>query len=495
MSAPSEPAPGTKRELRPKDRGTDRGTDRSWPRFGIAARIAVIVVGALVAVQVLMLVAYITERRNAAPLGPFVPMLQRVAALAQLLGEVSPSQRDLALRATTVSGFAPVYGVERPQVETPAYLGFAAARIRQLMGGPPDRFVALALIGGEAAGLGRVERLRDLRGARLRVVVALDGGGYLDVLAGGDLTVRLLGLPVGLIAGILGFLVALVALFAVRRETRPLSDLAAVVERFGARLEPLVVPERGAPDVRLVIRAVNAMQARIAELVRMRTLVLGAISHDLRTYLTRLRLRLELLPPGPQVEKAQADLAGMQALVDDALAFARATFAPASGERVDLSALARDEYEAHLAEGGAVSLSDADGPLLVDGTRGALARVLANLVGNALAYGQCADITLLDLGDQVELRVDDRGPGIPPAERASVFEPFYRVEPSRSRESGGAGLGLTIVRQIVEGHGGEVVIADRPGGGARLRVLLPKTGVGAQSASAASTPAATAKRD
>ena len=483
MSAPSEKPPGT------------RSRDRALPRFGIAARIAIIVVGALVVVQVLMLVAYITERRGAAPLGPFVPMLQRVAALAQLLEEVGPTQRELALRATTVSGFAPVYVTERPQVETPAYLGFAAARIRQLMGGPPDRFVALALIGGETVGLGRVERLRDLRGARLRLVVGLESGGYLDVLAGGDLTVRLLGLPVGLIAGILGFLVALAALFAVRRETRPLSDLAEVVERFGARLEPLEVPERGAPDVRLVIRAVNAMQARIAELVRMRTLVLGAISHDLRTYLTRLRLRLELLPPGPQVEKAQADLSGMQALVDDALAFARATFAPTQGERVDLCALARAEVEACLAEGGAVSLSGADAPLLVNGARGALARVLANLVGNALTYGNCADIALIDLGDEVELRVDDRGPGIAAAERASVFEPFYRVEPSRNRDSGGAGLGLTIVRQIVEGHGGEVVIDDCPGGGARLRVLLPKAGSADQAESAASTPAATAKRD
>ncbi|MDI4667077.1 hypothetical protein K9U40_22535 [Xanthobacter autotrophicus] len=166
----------------------------------------------------------------------------------------------------------------------------------------------------------------------------------------------------------------------------------------------------------------------------------------------------------------------MQALVDDALAFARATFAPASGERVDLSALARAEYEAHLGAAGAVTLAGDDAPLLVDGARGALARVLANLVGNALAYGQRADITLIDLGERVELRVEDRGPGIPAAERASVFEPFYRVEPSRNRDSGGAGLGLTIVRQIVEGHGGEVVIADRPGGGARLRVLLPKAG-------------------
>lgn len=459
MSAPSEaPAPGA-RPLR---------------RFGIAARLALIVIGALVAVQVLMLAAYITERQRAAPLGPFVPMLQRIAALAQLMDHLTPEQRTLALKAASAPGFSPGYVTARPQIDTPRLLAFAARRVRQLTDGPADRYVALALIGAERRGGAAIERLSDLRGARLRVAVGLADGGYLEVLAGGDLAVRLLGVPVGLIAGILGFLVAAAALLLVLRETRPLSDLAEAVDRFGARLEPLQVRERGATDVKAVIRAVNAMQARIAELVRMRTLVLGAISHDLRTYLTRLRLRLELMPASGQVAKAEADLAGMQALVDDALAFARASFAPASGERVDLAALARAEAEARRAEGGRVSLSGADAPLQVEGARGTLARVLANLVGNALAYGGCADITLDDLGDRVALKVEDRGPGIPAAERASVFEPFYRVEPSRNRDSGGAGLGLTIVRQIVEGHRGTVAISDRAGGGACLTVILPK---------------------
>ncbi|MFS8036876.1 sensor histidine kinase [Xanthobacter sp. AM11] len=443
-------------------------------RFGIAARIALIVVAALVAVQVLMLAAYLTERPREAPLGAFVPLMQRVAALAQLMQQVGPQERALALRASTHSGFSPSVVAERPAVRTQALLGFAARRLQALMGGATDRFVAVALVGGEGGRSSPVQRLRDLPGARLRVVVGLDGGGYLDVWAGGDLTVRLLGLPVGLIAGTLGFLVALAALLAVRRETRPLSDLADALERFSARLEPQAVRERGAPDVRLVIRAVNTMQARIAELVRTRSLVLGAISHDLRTYITRLRLRLELLPPDPQVAKAQADLSGMQAMVEDALAFARASFSPASGETVDLSAVARAEVETRLAEGAPVHLAGADAPLVVEGSRGALARVAANLVGNALAYGQCAEVSLHLQEDRVELRVEDRGPGIAPAERASVFEPFYRVEPSRNRESGGAGLGLTIVRQIVEGHGGTVAIEDRPGGGARLRVFLPK---------------------
>lgn len=452
---------------------SERAAARRSRRFGLAARLALIVVAGLLAVQVLMLAAYVLERERSASPGAFTPVMQRIAALAQLLERLPDAERDLALRAAAAPGFLPAIRMKKPDLETPLLLGFAERRLRLLTGVPPDRFLALSLA-SEAHPPRLLDRLRDLRGAQLTVVIGLAGGDYLEVVAGGDVTVRFLGLPVGLIAGLLGFLVALTALLAVRRETRPLSDLADAVERFGAHLQPAHVKERGAADVRLVIRAVNTMQARIAELVRMRTLVLGAISHDLRTYLTRLRLRLELMPPGDQVEKARVDLDGMQALVDDALAFARASFAPASGETVDLAALASCECEARRAQGSAITLSGADAPLVVEGNRGAIARVLANLVGNAITYGGRADICLIDLGEAVELVVEDRGPGIPQAEREAVFEPFYRLEPSRSRDSGGAGLGLTIVRQIAEGHGGSVSIADRPGGGARLSVRLPK---------------------
>jgi two-component system, OmpR family, osmolarity sensor histidine kinase EnvZ len=459
MSASSDPAP-----------------TRPPRRFGLGTRLALIVVAGLLAVQVLMLAAYVLERQRSASPVAVLMVMQRIAALAQLLDRLPSAERDLAVRAATGPGFLAAIQAEKPDIETPRLLGFAERRLRMLTGLPPDRFVALSLAGDDHPH-GLVERLRDLRGAKLTVAFALADGGYLEIVAGGDVTVRVLGLPVGLVAGILGFLVALAALLAVRRETRPLSDLAAAVEGFGAQLKPSHVTERGAPDVRLVVRAVNAMQDRIVELVRMRTLVLGAISHDLRTYLTRLRLRLELMPPGDQVEKARADLDGMQALVDDALAFARASFSPASGETVDLAALARAECEARRAQGAAVTLHGADAERVVAGNRGALARVLANLAGNAIAYGGRADISLHDRGDAVDLVVEDRGPGIPAGERETVFEPFYRLEPSRNRDSGGAGLGLTIVRQIAEGHRGSVTISDRPGGGARLSVRLPKPGV------------------
>jgi signal transduction histidine kinase len=282
------------------------------------------------------------------------------------------------------------------------------------------------------------------------------------------------GVPVGLLAGILGFAVALAALIAVRRETRPLSDLAAAIERFGEAVEAEPIPERGAPDVRTLIRAVNAMQARIAQLLKSRTLVLGAISHDLRTYVTRLRLRLEFLPRNEQYLKAASELEGMQSLMDDALAFARACFAKAPDDPVDLASVVRTEYEARKAENAKVTLTGACERIVVCGSSAGFARVLSNLVANALRYGGRADICLHADKEFAEICVEDRGPGIPPSERERVFEPFYRLEASRNRESGGAGLGLTIVRQIVESHHGNVAIEDREGGGARLRIRLPR---------------------
>ncbi len=444
-------------------------------RFGIAARLALIVVGALALVQLLMVAAYMVERSRAMNgQVTIVPLMGQIAAVARAAEEIAPAQRELALEAATSTGFSPRYLAEVPHMRTTAVLAPLAQRLRNLLGGDPQRQVMISLLTSPRLGEQPVERLSDLSGARLRVVVALRQGGFLEVTAGGDLVVRLLGLPVGMLAGVLGFLVAFVALLAVRREVRPLTDLAAAVERFGADLEPKEVVERGAPEVRAVTRAVNAMQARISELVRNRTLVLGAISHDLKTYITRLRLRLELMEPDAQVAKAKTDVEDMQALVNDALSYARAAFAGAGAEPVDLSPLARAELDARLAQGAAMTLAGAGGPHLVLGTPGALARVLANLVGNALAYGGRADVSLAPRGASVELIVEDRGPGIPQAAREAVFEPFFRLEPSRNRERGGAGLGLTIVRQIVEAHGGRIEIADRAGGGARVIVALPR---------------------
>jgi signal transduction histidine kinase len=441
-------------------------------RIRIAGRLTLIVVGAILLVQVLMLAAYFAEQRRQPERPGFAAMLGQMAALAQALDAAPAANRPLILRAATSVRFVPsIRQNVPPETAHGRLLRNAERRLRAQLGPPADRFIALSLISPHNGQ--PVTRLRDLVGSRLHAVIGLASGGYLDIKAGGNLTLRLFGIPAGLIAGILGFAVALAALIAVRRETKPLSALAGAVERFGAGIEPQPIAERGARDVRALIRAVNAMQARIAELMRSRTLVLGAISHDLRTYVTRLRLRLEMLPESEQRGKAVADLDAMQSLMDDALAFARASFAGGPDQAVDLAQVVRAECAAQQAENAPVTCTGTDVPLPVRGSSAGMARVAANLVANALTYGGSADVSLHTGGGFTELWVEDRGPGIPAAERGHVFEPFYRLEPSRNRERGGAGLGLTIVRQIVESSGGTMTIEDRPGGGARVRVRLP----------------------
>lgn len=442
-------------------------------RLRIAARLGLIVVGAVVLVQMLMAAVYFVEKRRQPEARGYVPLLRQVAALAQALDRIPAADRELVLRAASSVRFRPIIVQQRPGNAVHSELLIRAERrLRTLIDAPEDRFIALSF--ATRNGDHPVTHLRELVGSRLHAVIGLASGDYLDVESSGELTLRLVGIPVGLLAGILGFAVALIALIAVRHETKPLAELAGAVDRFGTAVEPQSVAERGAPDVRMLIRAVNAMQARIAELLRSRTLVLGAISHDLRTYVTRLRLRLELLPESEQRVKAAADLDGMQSLMDDALAFARASFTGAPDESVDLARVARAEHDARAVQNMPVTLTGAQDALTVRGSSAGIARVVTNLVGNALAYGGSADISLHADKNFAELWVEDPGPGIPDGERAHVFEPFYRLEASRNRESGGAGLGLTIVRQIVESNGGTVSIDDRPGGGTRMRVRLPR---------------------
>ena len=444
-------------------------------RIRIASRLVLIIVGAIVVVQLLMAAVFIVDYRRSTDQFSETPLLAQIAALTQAIERAPAQDRDLILRAASGARFAAEMHPRQPaNIVRTDLLSDREQRLRALIGPPSDRLVAMSLVTSAERGGQKVSRLRDLVGARIRTIVGLTDGGVLDIEAAGPMTWRVFGIPAGLLASIFGFVVALIAIVVVRRETRPLSELTEAVSRFGTAAEPQPLAERGAPDIRMLIRAVNAMQVRIAELVRNRTIVLGAISHDLRTYVTRLRLRLELLPDSEQRRKAETDLNDMQALMDDALAFARASFAGAPPEPVNLTAIVRTECETLRTQGRPVTLTGDAGPLMVRGTAAGLARVTANLVNNAVAYGGGAEVSLHEGAQAVELRVEDRGPGIPLTERERVFEPFYRLEASRSRDKGGAGLGLTIVRQIVEGVGGSVTIADRPGGGSRVSVTLPR---------------------
>ena len=289
--------------------------------------------------------------------------------------------------------------------------------------------------------------------------------------------VTVLGLPAGLGVGLFGTLVALVALFIMNRETRPLAQLAAAVDRIDLAGDPAPLPElrRSAPEIRAVVGAFNRLQGRLSGLLRARLAMLGGISHDVRTFATRLRLRVEMIPPGPDRERAVTDIADMIRLLDDALLASRAGAGELAQELIELAALVRAEVADRQGAGADVSLTigPAVGQAPVLGDRLALRRIVGNLLENALTYGHRARLTLTESGGDHLLTIDDDGPGIPADQRDLLLEPFVRLESSRNRRTGGAGLGLAVVRSLAEAQGGSIAIGEAPSGGARLEVRLP----------------------
>ncbi|SFU84620.1 Signal transduction histidine kinase [Polaromonas sp. YR568] len=269
-------------------------------------------------------------------------------------------------------------------------------------------------------------------------------------------------------------LLAVCAFFAVRIATQPLRRLANAADALGPDLKGTALPENGPTEVARASTAFNAMQQRIAGYLTERTQILAAISHDLQTPITRMRLRTDLMDDEEQRGKLQHDLDEMVALVREALTYARSLHgADENPRRVDLDALLdtlRCDYE------------DAGKPVRVSGQVGqpvmsrplAMRRILTNLSDNALKFGQEVELTVqVNPPGEIEICVLDRGPGIPESELQAVLQPFYRVENSRNRETGGTGLGLAIAQQLASSIGARLSLANRPGGGLAARLVMP----------------------
>ena len=314
------------------------------------------------------------------------------------------------------------------------------------------------------------EQSVDGRGRpRLLVAVGLEGGGW------AEFAIRPPRWPrpgVFFWLGVAALLVVLALMWGAHRMTRPLRRFAEAADRLGLDAAPPPLPERGPRELRQATRAFNRMTARIRRLVDDRTLLLAAVTHDLRTMLTRLRLRAEFIEDREQRAKAAADLHEMQTMLDATLAFAKDEAADEHPVPVDLAALLRS-LVADLADTGRRASLDGPNRLSLPGRPVALRRLFENLLDNALRYGDEARATLTRMDGWAEVLVDDRGPGIPETLRERVFDPFFRLEPSRSRKTGGSGLGLAVVRAIVQRHDGTIGLEDRPGGGLRVRVTLP----------------------
>jgi signal transduction histidine kinase len=267
--------------------------------------------------------------------------------------------------------------------------------------------------------------------------------------------------------------VAFLAYLVARMTTRPLKQLAQAAKDLGNDINHPPLDLTGADEIRQASAAFNAMQARIRQYIYQRTQMLAAITHDLQTPLTRMRLRLEKVSEPELQERLIGDLSAMQAMVREGLDLARSMDTTEAMQMLDLDSLL-DSVVADAAEScQRVTLSGHAGMALL-GRPMDLRRCLVNLVDNAVKYGHAAKVSVDRINGAARIRIRDGGPGIPGAELARVFDPFYRVETSRSRESGGTGLGLTIARNIAEQHGGSISLVNHPEGGLEATLMLPE---------------------
>jgi two-component system osmolarity sensor histidine kinase EnvZ len=271
-------------------------------------------------------------------------------------------------------------------------------------------------------------------------------------------------------------LVLLSSALLARQITRPLTSLSAAAERVGEGRLPEALSERGPRELRTFVVQFNRMALRVQELLANRTTLLAGISHDLRTPISRIRLALEMVPEGPAselIERMKGDLEHMNRLIAQSMELAR-DLKTGECEQVDLADLI-DGLVLALRHGGHQVDWTAPGPCPYPVNVTAVQRILNNLAENALRYGGGSDPPRIELdcgAAAVEIRVLDRGPGIPDQHKEAVFRPFYRIEASRSQDTGGSGLGLAIARQLAEANQYRITLQDRPGGGTVACVRL-----------------------
>ncbi|MEN2672652.1 ATP-binding protein [Herbaspirillum huttiense] len=419
------------------------------------------------------------ERRNTLRELRFQHLADRVEQIVQAVDDIPPAQRPIVLQAATNFGFEArmvedINDAIGPNASTSPLIEMLQARLGE------DRKIAVQRE-SECPPL----RADDGRGPRrdtCRVIyislhdqalmrLRLHQPGEPPALRG-----RGPGGPAGLfgLQYILLFLVliAMLAWLVARMATRPIRQLAQAASRLGSDIDHAPLPETGPTEIRQAAHAFNAMQARIRRQIQHRTHMLAAITHDLQTPLTRMRLRLEKVTDAPLQQKLIDDLGVMHGMVREGLDLARSMDSSEKIQALDIDSLL-DSVCADAADAGQDVALQGSTRAFVLAQPGALRRCLTNLIDNACKYGKSARVSIA-LGQQkIAIRIRDQGPGIPESELEAVFEPFYRLEASRSRDTGGTGLGLTIALNIAENHHGQLRLRNLAEGGLEVLLELP----------------------
>ena len=487
-----------------------RTLDALVPR-SLAGQMIALLLLALVVAQGITLAIYLDERRHALRAAERAQALSRLVSVVRLLGDTPPELSERITRTASgprlgfwLAAESTVDAGEPEALDRPLQ-----RRLTKLLSGTGSGRVLVRLEDSERFLAWRKARRDARREARradddddhgeyrraewrkreywekrrhrlplsLTISVRLADGRWLNAATLVPFNGPAWAWPSLLSMGLMALAILVIVAFSVRRITRPLRTLAAAADRFGRGQDGAPPAEAGPEEVRRTIQAFNEMQERLRRFVADRTGMLAAISHDLRTPITTLRLRAEFIEDAETRDKILETLAEMQQMAEATLAFLREDVAREDSRQVDLTALIQSLCDDLADAGREVAFAGAGRtPYLCRPV--ALKRALANLIENAVAYGERARVALEDTAAELRILVDDDGPGIPPERMEEIFEPFVRLEDSRNRETGGVGLGLAIARSIARGHGGDVTLENRPGGGLRATLRMPKAGQG-----------------
>ncbi len=485
---------GHQRSKRPRWLGWRLFRWLGWFRRGEAQLILALLAALLVA-QALTLQVLFSERDEARQRLGLVHIAAQIGATVQLLDAAPRGQRDFLVQAMRTPQIE--YAITaRPRVastDADRRSGWLRNRLRAgLRRGPAAVQVAISKRppwrqdeewarpdqhdrddGWHDRGKPDAPTARDRRPVTgLLASVRLRGGAWLNAhartdplvfeLARGPLMALLIGAPLAVLA----------ALMLMRRVMRPIRAMAAAADAVGRGDHPPPVPETGPADMRASVRAFNQMRERVDRFIADRTRLLAAMSHDLRTPITSLRIRTEFIDDEELRGQMIATLDEMAAMVEAALTFARDDARRERAERVTLAPLVSALVaELQLLPRPVTLTASTETTVLARPM--ALKRAIRNIMENAVRYGERARVAVLVTERGAVVRIDDNGPGIPEADRERVFDPYVRLEGSRSTETGGIGLGLSIARSIIRAHGGEITLLNRAEGGLQVEIRLP----------------------
>ncbi len=454
----------------------------------LRGQLVLLIVSALAVAQIVSLWLFVDERSMAVHMALGLETAGRAANIARLIEEIPPELHGSVLRAAS-SPLVQFSISGEPQVDHLEHDadGVVETSIRALLPENPSREIRVELhefspemlptdgIPSSMAEM-HIAMMRDqISAVEMQLSIALTNGGWLNV------DTRFHSPPlqwqwVSFLSFALTASIILVAViwFLLTRLTGPLRRLSKAAESFGRGEESEELKPIGPTEVRELTEAFNRMRDRLTRYVADRTRMLGALSHDLRSPLTGLRVRAELVEEEETRERLVSTIEEMQEMVDATLAFAKGVSTREPSSEISLGDYVSEIVGELVAAGNSVTLSVQDNPT-VTVRPVLLKRALRNVIENGCRYGEQASVVIERRGNDALVLVEDRGPGIPSDQIEIVFDPFVRLEASRSRETGGTGLGLSIARTILQSHGGNIELENRKTSGLRARITLPVT--------------------